>query len=226
MADRAPTTSGVVPAHVARRAVAGALAAELAHDLQGPVNLFRMSTDRLERGELLDAEDVALLREELERLTRLNARLRELARTSLQIRPCSPRELVELALLGLPHGELLIDVPSEPSLDCDPALLSQALRELLDNALEARSARAGIRFEAGAGRGFCVWDDGPGPALGGNAALVWGATTREGAAGLGLTLALRAARAHGFDLQLRRAAQLTEAWLSLPTREPRRGEIT
>lgn len=185
-----------------------------------------MSTDRLERGDLLDAEDVALLREELERLTRLNARLRELARTSLQLRPCSARELVELALVGLPHGELLIDVPSEQSLECDAGLLSQALRELLENALEARSARAGIRFEASGARGFCVWDDGPGPALGGNAALAWGATTREGAAGLGLTLALRAARAHGFDLQLRRAAPLTEAWLLLPARELLRGQVT
>jgi len=97
--------------------------------------------------------------------------------------------------------------------------LSQALGELIDNALEARTERAGVRFRLGDTPGFCVWDDGPGFEIAAERALAWGVTTRPAAAGLGLTLALRMARAHGFNLELRRAPPLTEAWLLIPARE-------
>jgi len=90
------------------------------------------------------------------------------------------------------------------------------LRELCENALEAKASRAGVRFDADAG--FCVWDDGPGLSLGAERSLAWGETTRPCAAGLGLSVALRAARAHGFDLELRRSAERTEAWVLVPAR--------
>lgn len=106
---------------------------------------------------------------------------------------------------------------------CDKELLGQALRELCDNALEAKATRAGVRFQAGPAAGFCVWDDGPGFSLDVQRALAWGVTTRPQAAGLGLTVALRAARAHGFDLELRRAGELTEAWVLIPARAWTRG---
>jgi len=201
-----------------RRLAAGALAAELGHDLQGPLNLFRLSAERLARGETLDEEDLSLLGEELERLGRINARLRELARVSGHKVACTPRQLADLALAGRPAtAELDLDLAAnDVSLVCDPTLLSQALRELLDNALEAKHQRAGIRFELGARPGFCVWDDGPGLALSPEAALAWGVSSRPFAAGLGLTVALRAARAHGFDFELRRAPPHTEAWLLVP----------
>lgn len=211
-----PSTS----AHAERRAVAGALAAELGHDLQGPLNLFRLSTERLARGETLDQEDVSLLQEELGRLSQLNARLRELARTPLRRVGCSPHELVALALAGRqPSPELDVDATDAVSIRCDPRCLSQALRELIDNALEARAARAGVRFQHGSAPGFCVWDDGAGFSLDTPSAQAWGVTTRPGAAGLGLTLALRVARAHGFSLELRRVPPFTEAWLLIPVAE-------
>ena len=93
------------------------------------------------------------------------------------------------------------------------------MRELIENAVEARRAQAGVRFEQGAKPGFCVWDDGAGFEVAEEAALAWGVTTRPSATGLGLTVALRAARAHGFALELRRAPPYTEAWLLLPARE-------
>ena len=204
-----------------RRAAAGALAAELGHELQGPLNLFRLSTERLARGETLDAEDVSLLQEELSRLSRLSARLRDLARASLQKATCSLRELVELALAGpqpFPDLELELATGDGVSLLCDKALLSRALRELIDNAVEAKALRAGVRFEPGPIPGICVWDDGAGFSLDTDAAQAWGVTTRPAAAGLGLTLALRAARAHGFNLQLRRVPPRTEAWLLIAAR--------
>jgi signal transduction histidine kinase len=186
--------------------------------LQSGLNLFRLNLERLQRGDLLDSEDLSLMGEELERLGQLNARLRGLARSSISLQkvPCSPAQLVQLALVQTPHAGFEVEATDAVTFTCDPGLLGQALKELVDNALAARATRAGVRFEQGATPGFCVWDDGAGFALGVQAALAWGATTRPSAAGLGLTLALRAARAHGFDLELRRAAPYTEAWLRLP----------
>ena len=200
-----------------RRAVAGALAAELGHDLQGPLNLFRLCTERLARGETLDQEDVSLLQEELARLSHLNGRLRELSRTSLNKVACSPRELVALALAGRQTpSDVEVDATDAVSVRCDPQLLSLALRDLIDNALEARATRAGVSFQHGAAPGFCVWDDGEGLSHATPSPQAWGVTTRPGAAGLGLTLALRVARAHGFNLELRRVPPRTEAWLLIP----------
>lgn len=217
MSDRLSTSL-----RVERRTIAGALAAELGHDLQGPLNLFRLNIERLARGEALDEEDVSLLREELARLSLLNGRLRELAKASLLKVACSPRELVALALAAHPTPpELEIDVADAVSFQCDAQLLSHALRELVDNAVEARAARAGVRFEHGAVSGFCVWDDGEGFSIDPQRAQAWGVTTRPGGAGLGLTVALRAARAHGFNLELRRIPPRTEAWLLIPSAELR-----
>jgi signal transduction histidine kinase len=196
------------------------LTAELGHELQGPLNLFRLNAERLSRGETLDEEDLALLGEELARMSRLSARLRELSRVGAPKTICTPRQLLELTLAGSTSElEIEIEPRDDVSLVCDSRLLSQALRELCDNAVEAKEKRAGVRFEAGTSPGFCVWDDGPGFALSTEAALSWGVTTRPFASGLGLTLALRAARAHGFDLELRRTASRTEAWVLIPERE-------
>lgn len=201
-----------------RRLAVGALAAELGHDLQGPLNLFRLNTERLARGEILDAEDISLLGEELARMSAIGGRLRELARVSGQKVACTPRQLVDLALGG-ETLELETEAPDSVTFSCDPTLLSQGLRELIDNALEAKATRAGIRFQAGEAPGFCVWDDGEGLTLSHETALAWGVTTRPFAAGLGLTLALRAARAHGFDLALRRVPPFTEAWIAIPAQQ-------
>lgn len=246
MSDRDDFAGGVLSeARFARRAAAGALAAELGHDLQGPLNLFRMMTERVERGLMLDAEDAALLREELERLSRLSTRLRELARQPLQRAVHTPRQLVELALalspalsLAVPGASPALELELQTSegalLGCDAPLVARALRELLDNALEARRQRAGVRWEDATASApcLCVWDDGDGFELEPGHAARFGATTRAGAAGLGLPLALRVARAHGFRLEFSRHEGRTEARLVFvaflgkageerPTQEPR-----
>ncbi len=207
-----------------RRAAVGALAAELGHDLQGPLNLFLSAVERASRGDPLDQEDLALLREELAGLKDLGGRLRRLALRSLHARPSQPSELVERALGYLPalsRTSLALELTSwdDVRLTCDDELMSLALAELMDNALHARTARAGVRFTRGeAASGFCVWDDGQGFPQGPVDSLRWGESSREGALGLGLSVALRAARAHGFELKIQRRDALTEVWLSIPAR--------
>ena len=208
-----------------RRAALATLAAELGHELQGPLNLFRLVTDRAARGEPLDAEDVSLLHEELDRLSAINARLRRLATTSLTRRCWSPAELTASAL-ERSHAAAQAELELELTLgrvvvDCDRQLMGLALYELLDNALGARAERAGVRFANAERTGFCVWDDGPGFALDPGSAMAWGATTKPGAAGIGLTLALRVARAHGFRLEVSREGSETQVWLMIPAREVR-----
>jgi signal transduction histidine kinase len=208
-----------------RRAALAALAAELGHELQGPLNLFRLTTDRAARGEPLDAEDVALLREELERLSRVSGRLRALAATPLARRRCTFGEVVAAALDGTDlarDSQLELEASTEPlAADCDPTLLGLALRELIDNAVTARAARAGVRCSGGERAGFCVWDDGAGFAIDAGSALGWGATTKPGAAGMGLSVALRVARAHGFRLEVMREGPETQVWLLIVARGSR-----
>lgn len=196
-----------------RRAVFGALAAELGHDLQGPLNLLRMARGRLSGGQALDQEELAALGEEIERLAELSVRLRALARTTGQREPTSARALVEEALAARDCTAFVLDVPSEAELHGDRVLLALALRELIDNALDARRRLAGVRYVLGEHGGFCVWDDGPGFELDADAALGWGTSSKPDAAGMGLTLVLRVARAHGYRLEVTRRNELTEVWL-------------
>lgn len=200
----------------ARRAAVGALAAELGHDLQSPLNLLRSATDRVARGEQLDEEDLALLREELERLGALGARLRRLAQRPRRREACTPRAIVDLALKHVPAPPQLELELAQVMFQADRELLAVALAELLDNAARARRERVGVRFVLGEATGFCVWDDGPGFTLEQRRASAWGESTRDGAAGLGLTVAFRAARAHGFGLRIARQEERTELWLTFP----------
>jgi len=211
----------------ARRAAAGALAAELGHELQAPLNLFRLLAERLAKGQAPDAEDISLLLDELGRLGKINARLRELSRSALAKAEWSLDELLQQAL-SCSAAASNLQPPLEielgampPRLLCDKELLGRALAELIDNAIEARETRAGVRFEAAETPALCVWDDGAAPLLPTATASAFGATTRPGAAGLGLTMALRIARAHGFLLHLQRHGAVTEARLSFPLRDLR-----
>jgi signal transduction histidine kinase len=139
-----------------------------------------------------------------------------LARSSFEPQRVSVAELCRQALVGRDPACCTLELAADaPALRCDARLLGAALSALLDNALAAKASRAGLRFVTGPGSGFCVWDDGPGLALPPLEAQRWGVSTRAGACGLGLVVAQRAARAHGFWLELRRERELTEAWILL-----------
>lgn len=198
-----------------------ALAAELGHDLQNPLNLLRASADRASSGQQLDAEDLAALVEAVDGLRGMSARLRELARSSFAPELVSVQELGRRALAGRDPACCTLELAADaPELRCDARLLGAALAALLDNALAAKASRAGLRFVTGPRAGFCVWDDGAGFALPPADAQRWGVSTRAGACGLGLVVAQRAARAHGFWLELRREHNLTETWILLENGAP------
>ena len=210
------------PSQRSRRAVLGALAAELGHDLQGPANLFRLTIERVRAGASLDADDLLMLDEELARLSQLTSRLRALAQCPLQRARCAAQDVMRAALGQADSAgsfDLDLDSGKTCQLHCDRQLLGLALAELLDNASAAKASRAGLRFSATGKSGFCAWDDGAGFAVDSARALGWGVTTKPGAAGLGLTLALRAARAHGYNLEITRQGSLTEVWMLIPARE-------
>lgn len=208
-----------------RAAATRALAAELGHDIQGGIGLFRLLTERASQGQPLDNDEIQALGEELERLSDLAARLRGFARIPLERREHTPREVVDAAcMLATPLArplplEIELEGDLNARLNCDINVLAQGLAELIDNALEAKTQRAGVRVRADRNLAFCVWDDGPGFEHGVKQALHWGASTRAGALGLGLTLALRSARAHGFSLELAREQERTLATLLVPARD-------
>jgi signal transduction histidine kinase len=207
------------------RALLGALAAELGHDLQGPLNLFRLTTERVARGETLDAEDAELLQEELARLSRMSSRLRQLTGHGGEKVGTTPLHVLQVACAAANVGPetpcFTLDTTAGAAheLTCDPPAIGLALAELMQNALEARRLSAGVRFSSGDELGYCVWDDGPGFAIDFQQALAWGVSNKSGRLGLGLTLAWRIARAHGFSLEHRQKSGLTEVWLLIPPRE-------
>lgn len=208
-----------------RAAATRALAAELGHDIQGSIGLFKLLTERAARGQRLDDDEIQALGEELERLSGLAARLRGFARIPLERREHSPREVLDAAcVLATPMArplplEIAFEGDESTRLNCDVNILAQGLAELIDNALEAKRRQAGVRVTIGRSISFCVWDDGPGFEHGAQEALHWGASNRPGALGLGLTLALRSARAHGFSLELGREQERTHATLLIPARD-------
>lgn len=170
----------------------------------------------------MDADDLLMLDEELARLGRVTARLRALTQSPLHRARCAAQDVMRAAVEQADSAASLsfdFDSAEACQLHCDQQLLGQALAELLDNASAAKATRAGLRFAAAGKSGFCVWDDGAGFGASGATALGWGVTTKPGAAGLGLTLALRAARAHGYNLEISRHGSLTEVWMLIPARE-------
>lgn len=203
-----------------------ALAAELGHEIHGGLSFFRLMAEQLGEGKPLDAEEASAFAEELQRLGQLATRLRELAKSPLERAEHTPRALVEAARARAAADSLPLELQLEGDesvrVSCDLELVAQGLAALIDNALEARQARAGVNVTVGAGVTFCVWDDGPGfPGASGAAeqALRWGYSTRPGALGLGLTLALRAARSHGFTLAFEREGSRTRVLLTVPARD-------
>jgi len=126
---------------------------------------------------VLDAETVALLRAQGERLTRLSEDLSAVTRAesgemTLSLEPCLPSVLLEAAYLAAKDAAaglgvtLVVDAAGGlPAVQADPGRMAQVLGNLVDNALRHTSAGGEVRLAAqavGAGVELSIADDGAG----------------------------------------------------------------
>jgi signal transduction histidine kinase len=213
-----------------REALVETVAAEIAHEVRYPLNFFRTSFERLARGVALDAEDVDIGREEIDRLERMVAGLRKMAAHRMQRRHVKLCELCERAevLLRDTLGERSIPVDADPDVElrCDSDQATQILVNLLANALEAAGPEGdwGIELEhLSAGAELRVWDSGSG--FVGDASRLFAPwyTTKERGTGLGLAITHRLVRAHGWSIVATRGQSRTVFSIGIPPVDVRSG---
>jgi signal transduction histidine kinase len=206
-----------------REALVETVAAEIAHEVRYPINFFRSIFKRGSSGEKLDAEEVDIGCEEVERLERLVSGLRRVAIRKLERHLVPVTDLVTKAemLLRDRLGErrLGVDIEGAPALRCDPDQATQILVNLLANALDAAGARGnvGVGWSSGAsGAELVVWDDGDG--FVGDVARVFAPwyTTKPRGTGLGLAITQRIVRAHGWTIEAGRQAGRTRFVIQIP----------
>ncbi len=201
------------------------LLAGISHDLRTPLTtIVGAATSLLEQGPRLgDAQREALirgLRDEARRLHGVMSDLLDLARMedgALQLNHewCPADDLVAEGLQALEprlaSHRLVLDIPPEAIVWCDPRLVEQALFNLVDNALRYTPPGSEIRVTVRQVAGACeirVADNGPGLPAGPGEDLFRkfqrGQPERAGSGfGLGLALCQAVARLHGGRIEAR-----------------------
>jgi len=218
-----------------RLAIAGALAAGLAHEVRSPLNAIGLAAQRLERAHPDEAARgfARLARAEV---GRLDGVLREFLGLA---RPVSDRrERTELGALGREVAELLAAEAAQAGVTIAPGggaahalvdreAVRRALINLLRNAIQASPAGATVRIEvgdgaaAGGGALLRVIDEGRGlDAELRERVLEPFVTTRADGTGLGLAIVRRIAEEHGGAFELAdREPRGAVATLTLPRSE-------
>jgi signal transduction histidine kinase len=190
-----------------REALVETVAAEMAHEIRYPINYFRNLFERSAKGAQLDAEDIEVGREEVDRLERLVSGLKRMAAHRIERSPTSVSDLctrVEALLRdSLGKRPIELDIGKDATLRCDPDKMTQVLVNLLSNGLEAcgPNGRIGVDWVATPQGGeLRVWDDGPG--FVGEASRLFAPwyTTKPRGTGLGLAITHRLVRAHGWNV--------------------------
>lgn len=207
-------------AHVGRVAVAGEMAAGLAHEMNQPLyailNCARAIENTIAAGEgALDRELLADASAEIgrssERAGEMVRRLREFVqRVAPRSSPCRLSALVDESLALVDHelhlGEVAVDVDvsdSIPDVAADPVQIQQVLVNLVRNAIEAMATEEGeyritIRSEVdGEFVRTSVTDSGPGFDASLGDPLEAFATTKETGMGIGLAICRSIVQAHG-----------------------------
>jgi signal transduction histidine kinase len=210
-----------------RLALIETVAAEIAHEIRYPINYFRTVFQRGTRDGAdvrLDAEDVEIGQEEVDRLERLVAPLRRMANHRLERRIVSIADLVTRAevLLRDALGTRAIEsaLPEGFAVRGDFDQVTQVVVNLLSNALDAAgpTGRVGLAWrESSEAAELVVWDTGPG--FEGDAARLFAPwfTTKPRGTGLGLAITQRIVRAHGWSIDARRVDGRTHFLVQIPT---------
>lgn len=209
-----------------KSALVETLAAEIAHEVRYPINFFRSIFRRGSNGERLDAEEVDIGCEEVERLERLVSDLRRVAARPLERRPVSLRELGEKAELllrdRLGRRQIDIDVDDELRIRCDADHALQVLVNLLSNACDAagEAGEIGVSWMDADGEGeLVVWDTGAGFTTDASHLFAAWFTTKPGGTGLGLAITQRLIRAHGWTIEPSRERGRTSFTVTIPERD-------
>ncbi|AUX21976.1 sensor histidine kinase [Sorangium cellulosum] len=206
-----------------RAALIETLAAEITHEVRYPINFFRSVFKRGSSGQRLDAEEVEIGCEEVERLERLVMGLRRVTHRKLDRRRLAVEELVSRAemLLRDQLGKRRVEarVSAAARLLCDPDQATQVLVNLLSNGLDAAGDKGAIGVvwaPTKDGAELVVWDSGPG--ISGDPSRVFAPwyTTKPRGTGLGLAITHRIVRAHGWSINPERRDGRTRFVISIP----------
>lgn len=209
-----------------REALVETVAAEIAHEVRYPINYFRSILESAKLGRALDAEEIDIGCEEVDRLERLVSGLRRVQSRRLERTVISVEDLVSKAerLLRDQLGArpLVVAIAGRPAVRCDSDQTIQVVVNLLSNALDAAGdgGQVGVTWAphpSGGGGVLTVWDTGPGFA--GEPAKVFSPwyTTKPRGTGLGLAISHRIVRAHGWSIDPDRAGGRTLFHVSIPS---------
>jgi signal transduction histidine kinase len=208
---------------IERLALVETVAAEIAHEVRYPINFFRSVFQREPDRAALDAEEIDIGCEEVNRLERLVAGLRRMVGHRIERRSMSVSDLAghaELLLRDALGGRTLdIDVPGDAALRCDADQVTQVLVNLIANAIDATGAlgRIGVRWTLDkSGAQLVVWDDGPGFECEPSHLFSAWFTTKPRGTGLGLAITQRIVRAHGWGIDAVRAGGRTLFAMTIP----------
>ena len=207
----------------------------LAHEIKNPLSTVALNAQLL-REEILDSalseEDRAGMTRRVDTLAREAGRLRDIltdflryaGRMQLDLRDCDLRDVAgEIADFFMPQAEqarvrFVVEACDRPvQVHADPALLKQALLNLLLNAIQAmealpedrpRTLRIAVREEQPGSRGSTpqavIEVDDTGPGIPPEIATDWFEpyrTTKPGGNGLGLATTRRIVEAHGGSIE-------------------------
>lgn len=198
-------------AHDEKRLTLGLLAAELGHELAYPLNFFRYLLDRAASPRGLEAEDLDIGREEVERLARMLQTLRRMripppSITKVQLQEPIKRALeLNRELIATKGLQVTLNIDTTAAVAAGFDQMVQIFANLIRNAAEAAPVNGTVGVRSIMSGRFIdsleVWDNGQGidPALAGSLFSPW-ATTKPGGRGLGLAVAQRLA--HGFEWKL------------------------
>ncbi|MFK3889231.1 ATP-binding protein [Sphingomonas sp. NPDC079357] len=191
-------------------AAQAAFAADVAHELRTPLATIRLRADAVP-----DAAARAALLQQVDRAARVIAQLLSLADLERPVQ--GDGAMVDLGALAeevvaerapgvLASGRTIaLQVDGAAVIPGQPAAITLALENLIDNAVRHTPAGARIAVSAGPGARLCVCDDGapiPPERLVKMRERFWKGEARSGGSGLGLSIVARIAAAHGGALTL------------------------